>query len=169
MLVTGSAAMPSWSLGLAFLRGQFWLFWLWGLLGGLITVVVSTTGYSLLSASVRRDNPSVIVGPQIVTTYTVAAFFAAITFNIIAPGPQGFTSESSWRTLMFVISSPAILFAIIWQIITPKQITGRHAVDHLEEAEGGLAETTHPWEPGQGRERPDQAAPRGRRPGRSPR
>ncbi|MET4901174.1 MFS transporter [Paenarthrobacter sp. CC6] len=115
-------------LGLAFAHNSYWLFFLWAFLYGVTVMSVFAAGHVLVAASTRQDNPSTVFGVHGVIQYLSAAISTAIIFNVIAPGPDGFTPESSWIGLFVGLSIFVLALAGVWWLLAPRNLTDRHAV-----------------------------------------
>jgi MFS family permease len=127
-LPLASVASLSVLLGLAFAHDSYWLFFLWSFLYGVTVMSVYATGYMLVAASTRQDNPSTVFGVQAVIQFLAASIATAIIFNVIAPGPDGFTPESSWTGLFIGLSVLAVLMGCVWALLAPRELTDRHAI-----------------------------------------
>ncbi|MEW1809948.1 MFS transporter [Pseudarthrobacter phenanthrenivorans] len=126
------------TLGLGFVHDSYWSFFLWSFLYGTLLMSIYTTGYMLVAASTRQDNPSTVFGVQGVLQYLSVAIATAVVFNVIAPGPDGFTPESSWTGLFVGLSILLVVMAGVWWLLAPRDLTDRHAVDVHDDLPGAL-------------------------------
>jgi MFS family permease len=125
-------------LGLAFAHDSYWLFFLWAFLYGVTVMSVFAAGYVLVASSTRQDNPATVFGVQGVIQFLSAAISTAIIFNVIAPGPDGFTPESSWIQLFVGLSIFVLVLAGVWRLLAPRDLTDRHAVRILNDVPSDL-------------------------------
>ncbi len=126
------------TLGVAFAHDSYWLFFLWSFFYGVLVIAIYASGYMLVAASTRQDNPSTVFGVQGVIQYLSIAIATAIVFNVIAPGPDGFTPESSWTGLFVGLSILLVVMAGVWWFLAPRKLTDRHAIGASDSLSGAL-------------------------------
>ncbi|WP_083875108.1 MFS transporter [Arthrobacter nitrophenolicus] len=126
------------TLGIAFAHDSYWLFFLWSFLYGALVMTIYVSGYMLVAASTRQDNTSSVFGVLAVIQYLSVAVATAIVFIVIAPGPDGFTPESSWTGLWVGLSVLLVAVAVVMRLLAPRELTDRHAVSALGDLTDGL-------------------------------
>jgi MFS family permease len=116
-------------LGMSLAHDQVWMLYIWVLIYGIGAVMCFNLGWSLVGASGRQDNTSIIFGVATAGQMVTAAIVNAGILAVLNLGASTLPTESVYGWLYAAVAIVALVFFVFFGFsVVPSRLVDRHAV-----------------------------------------
>ncbi|MTD58902.1 MFS transporter [Amycolatopsis pithecellobii] len=128
-IVTGGLVTVVAFLGMSLFRAEAWTVYLWVFLYAVGAVMCFNLGWSMVAASGRKDNTSIMFGVATAGQMVTAGIVNAVILAVLNVGASTWPTASVFGWLYAGVAIVALVFFVLFGLsVVPRRLEDRHAV-----------------------------------------